>query len=613
MQTTQPVSRSSSHNWLNLLSSLLLGAFTAGVSVLLAAALAILAMRALFAGTALPGVTSMGVDLAGKDRAAIEAALASAVTYPNTGTIVVHDGSRVWTATPARLGVAIDIAGMADRALAVGRQGSLIERFQEQIDAWVEGRAIPASVVFDQRQAAAYLRNLAAQVDQPRIEATIGVQGTEITVQPGQIGRRLDVAATIEVLTPSISRLYDADLPLVIRESAPEVLDASQQAAVARELLAQPLTLTADGAGPWSFDAATLAGMLRFNRVADGAGSRYQVGLDPQSLAGFLEPLTSTLARDPENARFTFNDETHQLDLLKDAVIGRALDVPATIQAINAGLTAGQHQIALVFRTTDPAVRSDAKAGDLGITELVVDTKTYFNGSSPERIQNIKTASGAFHGMLFAPGETISMAKILGDISLDKGYAEALIIYGDRTIKGVGGGVCQVSTTLFRAAFYGGYRLDERHPHAYRVGYYEQGPNSPGPGLDATVFAPLVDFKFTNDTPYWLLMETYVYGNTLEWKFYSTKDGRSVTWNTTGATNVIDAPEPLYRENPDLAEGTIKQVDYQADGADVLVTRTVSRDGSVLYTDRIKTHYLPWRAIYEYGPGTKLPEGAKTE
>jgi vancomycin resistance protein YoaR len=612
MQTTQTVPRPSA-NWLNLLTRLILAAFTAGVSLLLAAAIALLGMRALFAGRVLPGVTSMGIDLTGKDHAAIEGVLSSSLTYPGTGTVVLHDGKRLWTTTPSQVGVAIDVSGMADRALAVGRQGSVIERVGEQIDAWVEGSTIPAGVVFDQRQAAAYLRNLAAQIDQPQIEATIGVQGTDVSVRSGQIGRNLDVAATIEVLTPSISRLYDADLPLVIRESAPQVLDASQQAAIARDMLAQPLTLTADGAGPWSFDASTLAGMLRFNRVTDGTGSRYEVGLDTQSLAAFLEPLTPTLARDPENARFIFNDDTRQLDLLKEAVIGRALDVPATIQAVNTGLTAGQHQIALVFQTTDPAIRSDAKAADLGITELVVDAKTYTNGSSPERIQNIKTASSAFQGMLFAPGETISMTKLLGDISLDKGYAEALIIYGDRTIKGVGGGVCQVSTTLFRAAFYAGYRLDERHPHAYRVSYYEQGPNSPGPGLDATVFVPLVDFKFTNDTPYWLLMETYVYGNTLEWKFYSTKDGRSVAWNTTGATNVVDAPEPLYRENPDLPKGKIKQVDYQADGADILVTRTVSRDGAVLYTDRIKTHYLPWRAIYEFGPGTDLPKGAKTE
>jgi vancomycin resistance protein YoaR len=172
--------------------------------------------------------------------------------------------------------------------------------------------------------------------------------------------------------------------------------------------------------------------------------------------------------------------------------------------------------------------------------------------------------------------------------------------------------VCQVSTTLFRAVFFGGYPIEERHPHAYRVGYYEQGPGSPGPGLDATVFLPLVDFRFTNDTPYWLLMETYVYGNQLLWKFYSTSDGRTVDWSKD-TSNEVKAPETLYRENPDLPKGKIVQVDYSAKGLDVVVFRTVRRDGEVLHEDRIKTHYLPWRAIYEYGPGTDLPDGAHTE
>jgi vancomycin resistance protein YoaR len=204
------------------------------------------------------------------------------------------------------------------------------------------------------------------------------------------------------------------------------------------------------------------------------------------------------------------------------------------------------------------------------------------------------------------------MAEILGDISLDTGYAEALIIYGDRTIKGVGGGVCQVSTTLFRAAFFGGYPIVERYSHAYRVRYYEIGASSPGPGFDATVFVPVVDFKFTNDRPDWLLLETYVYGQQLVWKFYSTADGRDVEWSSR-EFNAEDAPEALYKENPDLKKGEIKQVDWAADGLDVIVTRIVTRNGGSLYEDSIETHYLPWRAIFEYGPGTELPKDAKTE
>jgi vancomycin resistance protein YoaR len=433
-----------------------------------------------------------------------------------------------------------------------------------------------------------------------------------VEVHPGQVGRQLDVPASQAAVSLALATLHDASLDLSVRESPPHVLDVTAQADLARTILSQPLTLTAEGAGPWVFDAPALASMMRFNRVSDDSGTRYVVGLDSIAVTEFLTPLAPELERKPENARFIFNDETFQLDLLVPAVIGRRLDLPATLDAINSGLTSGQHTLALVFDTAPPAVGDTATGADLGITENVVAVSTYFAGSSPERLQNIALAAASFHGLLVAPGETFSMADQLGDISLDNGYAEALIILGSSTIKGVGGGVCQVSTTLFRAVFFGGYPIVERHPHAYRVGYYEQGPGSPGPGLDATVFLPLVDFRFTNDTPYWLLMETYVYGNQLLWKFYSTSDGRTVEWSKD-TSNEVKAPETLYRENPDLPKGKIVQVDYSANGLDVVVYRTVRRAGEVLYEDRIKTHYLPWRAIYEYGPGTDLPEGAHTE
>ena len=202
----------------------------------------------------------------------------------------------------------------------------------------------------------------------------------------------------------------------------------------------------------------------------------------------------------------------------------------------------------LVINEAQPKIAGTATAEQLGIRELVSSETSYFYGSSPERIQNIEAASARYHGVLVAPGETFSMGEYLGDVSLENGFAEALIIYGGRTIKGVGGGVCQVSTTLFRTVFFGGFPIVERYSHAYRVSYYEMiasgGVDSSLAGMDATVYFPLVDFKFTNDSPYWILMETYVdvAARTLTWKFYSTSDGRTVTWDTTGVTNVVSAP-----------------------------------------------------------------------
>ncbi|HSF83859.1 MAG TPA: VanW family protein, partial [Anaerolineales bacterium] len=165
--------------------------------------------------------------------------------------------------------------------------------------------------------------------------------------------------------------------------------------------------------------------------------------------------------------------------------------------------------------------------------------------------------------------------------------------------------------TLFRTVFVGGFPVEERYPHAYRVGYYELkadgGYNTSLAGLDATVYTPLVDFKFTNDTSNWLLMETYVNqgARTLTWKFYSTSDGREVEWHSSGLKNVVEPPDPVYEENPELAKGTVKQVDWAVKGADVTITRTVSRNGDTILEDNYTTHYMPWRDVYQYGPGTK--------
>jgi vancomycin resistance protein YoaR len=297
---------------------------------------------------------------------------------------------------------------------------------------------------------------------------------------------------------------------------------------------------------------------------------------------------------------------------MQESSVGRELDIDASIKAINEAVARGEHTVALVVNETQPRVSATTTGQELGITQLIWSETSYFYGSSAERIQNIEAAARQYHGLLIAPGETFSMGEHLGDVSLDNGFAEALIIYGGRTIKGVGGGVCQVSTTLFRAAFNAGFPIVERTPHAYRVSYYEQnaggGIDPRLAGLDATVYFPLVDFKFTNDSPYWILMETYMGSSSLTWKFYSTSDGRTVTYDTTGPTNVVSAPEPLFEENPELGKNEMKQVDWAANGADVGVTRTVWKDGAVYFQDTVNTHYEPWQAICQYGPDSKNPE-----
>jgi len=570
-----------------------------------------------FAGRVFPGVRVANVDVSGLSTGEAALKLTRELAYPLQGRILLQYGDNAWMATPAELGLSLDPQASADAAYRLGRQGGLFANLLAQFRPLPNGQSLAPVVRYDESLAYQYLTTLAGQIDLPAVEASLKIEGTDVLVQPGKEGRYVDVYATLALLRPELEAMRDAILPLQVVQQPPAILDASEQADIARKILSEPLELSLpdgqpDSAGPWTLDRNTLASLLTISRVQDGDAWRYQVGLNSASMVEYLSRLAPDLKLSPQNARFIFNDDTRQLEVIQPAVIGRALDVDASLRSINDHLAKGDHTVALQFVFTDPQITNSRTGEELGIRELVHAETSYFRGSGPARIQNITAAAAKFHGLLVAPGETFSMANALGDISLDNGYAEALIILGDQTIKGVGGGVCQVSTTLFRAAFFAGFPIVERHAHAYRVGYYEQ--NSAGhseqlAGLDATVFVPIVDFKFVNDTPYWLLMETYVNprAGSLTWKFYSTADGRSVEMTTTGPVNRVPAPDPEYRLNPELQKDEIKQVDWAAEGADITVDRTVYRNGAVYIQDSFFTHYLPWKDVFEYGPGTDVP------
>jgi vancomycin resistance protein YoaR len=578
-----------------------------------------------FAGRIFPGVSVAGVDVSGLAPNDAALKLSQTLSFPITGKILFRAGEQVWVASPVELGMVFDPSASAIAAYEYGRSDGILTALTRQLGAMGLGADVPPVLIFDQRVAYTYLQNIAAQIDQPVVEASLKVDGTNVVAQPGQVGRLLNLDATLVYLGAQLQSFRDGEVPLVVQEAAPKLLDVSSQAEAARRILSQPLTIIvpnvgANGPGPWTYDISVLANMLKVNTIEKEGKLDLQVGLDLDALRVTLGELKVYVDRFPANARFVFNDSSGQIEPTSASAVGRVMDVEASITAINDALLRGEHTVPLVVAEQQPAVADTAVGADLGIVQEIASHTTYFYGSSAERIQNIVAASEQFHGVLVAPGETFSMGNSLGDVSLENGFAEALIIYGGRTIKGVGGGVCQVSTTLFRTVFYAGFPVVERYSHAYRVSYYEKtvsGDVDPNlAGLDATVYFPLVDFKFTNDTPYWMLMETHVNVSTrtLTWKLYSTPDGRSVTWETTGPVNVAPPPKPVFEENPELQADQIKQVDYPAQGADVDVMRTVWLNGQIYFTDRFQTHYEPWAAVCQYGPGTEDPiKAAKRE
>ncbi len=596
----------------NTLLSLLLG-----IGMFLGLVMAVLLGYELVYTNRIFGNVRVGdVSVGGMNVNQASARIGAGITYVTSGSITFTYAEQSWQATPAQLGLYMDPLTSAQSAFSLGRTGSLTLRLAEQVGLARYGRQVAPVFILDERVTMQYLTGIAAQVDVQPVEASVNLSGVTVNVTNGQTGRRLDMDATLTALQLQLQQMQSGSLALNVQDVYPQVLDASSAAEQARQLLSMPLTMTVpEGSGPQQtieIQPQDLAGMLIFERMQTEGGLELQASIDENPMRALLAEAQAGLHVDPQNTRFVFNDETRLLDVIQPAVIGRELNIDGSITAIKAGISAGQHTIALAFDLTQPAVTNDMTGAQLGITELLVAEQTYFRGSSTARLQNIRTAAARFHGLLIAPGETFSMAQALGDISLDNGYAEALIIVDNRTVQGVGGGVCQVSTTLFRTAFMAGLPIIERHAHAYRVKYYEQtsgGHSNSLAGLDATVYFPLVDLKFVNDTPYWILMETYIYSGSsmLEWKFYSTSDGRTVDWDTTGPVNVVAPPKDVYKQNDELKKDEIEQVDWAVEGADVTVYRTVMRNGSFYIQDSFFTHYEPWPNIFEYGPGTEVP------
>ena len=608
--------------WLKkLVGFLLIPALTFAV-VLGAAVFGLVSFENSYQDRIYPGVVIWNTNLSGMTRQEAEDVLLAAFPYPNEFAFSFRDPGtgQTWVATPAQLGVTLDTGATIDKAFQVGRGGVAWENFSEQFDSYQYGRHFSPILISDNNATITFLESIAVEIYRPVIDAGLIFAEEQLITIPSQIGRQMNLADAHGRLMAPLSALEGAEIELLVDETLPGTTD-DQIALVlseAEQLISEPITVFLaeqtfeDDPQPQVLSREALGNMLLLELDTSGTPPRYLVRLDETALTAWLEPLAPVLETEPVNARFIFNDDTGQLEVLENSVPARQLNIPATVAQILAHAATDDREIPLVIEWIKPLASEDATGEELGITGLVAVGQTQFTGSSDVRVHNVAVAASRFHGIVLAPGETFSFNKYLGDVSEETGFEEGLIIFGGRTIKGVGGGVCQVSTTAFQAAFYAGLPILERTPHGYRVGYYEHGE---GPGMDATVFYPVVDFKFVNESPYHLLIETYTNetAQKLTFKFYSTGDGRTVEKADAQIYDVVTHPPDLYVEDPELPTGEIEQVDWSADGANVLITRVVrNADGSMLREDNFFSHYLPWQAIFNYGPGTEgipTPEG----
>ncbi|MCB0115838.1 MAG: VanW family protein, partial [Caldilineaceae bacterium] len=472
------------------------------------------------------GVRVADVPVGGQTRAQAIVRLNEELTpYPVPPISLVYDNQQ-WLLSSNQIAPQVDLMAAINEAYLIGRQGSFLEKTADQIGAFVGRYNVDPPLTFDEGAVRQQISQIAAELRRP---GRAGVQMGSVTL-PSQPGLDVDVDATAAQVMSALSAHEVASIPIQTFAVQPPDAATTVNGSPATTAMREPITLREAQSGlSFALDAAVLSTI-----DPNGDASRINEG----ALRSLVETWAAQVDIPAQDARLRFNRATGQVEVISPSVIGRSLDVEATINGVKQALTTKITQIALPINAVAPAVDA-GNVGALGIRELVASGTTYFRGSSLARIRNIEVAAEKFVGVVIAPGDVFSFNQIVQDVSAANGFEDSAIIWGDQTMVGVGGGVCQVSTTVFRAALNAGFPIVERYNHGYVVSWYGE------PGMDATIYTPNVDFRFRNDTDAYLLVQPTVdsVNGVITFDFFGAKPDRQVTIGQPVVTDV-KAPEP---------------------------------------------------------------------
>ncbi len=556
-----------------------------------------------------PGVQALGIDLSGKTRDDAIQALASAASSYDLPPLALRHGDQVWPLKAEELGLSVDTGDMVNQAFAIGRSGTSANNLTTQWQAYWQGHQQSPQLSVQPGAITTAIGNRTAQLNQAVTEPKLSLSDLQVVVTASRPGQMVDVETTRDEVISRIESGRGGVVDVVVHELSTSEVDVSAGQESIRQLLGHSIVL-ADPMGEFQFalDPATLSGMLEWvNDENMPGGLRGEVQED--KLRDLIGTWAQQVERPPLNARFDFSTTTNTLVELSSSVDGYRLDADAAVIAILDAIETGKTQIELPVEVVLPDVAS-GNAASLGIKELVAEGSTRFKGSSADRVKNIEVAASKFVGVVIPPGGVFSFNEHVGDVTAANGFEDSLIIAGDRTAVGVGGGVCQVSTTVFRTAWLGGLPIEERWNHGYVVNWYGE------PGLDATIYTPSVDFKFRNTTGHHLLIKPVVNKEQgiLTFQFYGTNPGWQVTAPKPAITDRVSPPPPLYIEDPDLPAGKVVQFDWSVQGLNAQAKRQVqASDGSILINETLKSKYRPWQAKFRFGPGFQPPANAEVQ
>ena len=541
------------------------------------------------------GVQIAGVNVGGLTSGEAIAKLQARARAVANAPVVFSAEGHFWRVRPANLGVEADWR-------------SAIVRAQHESDGFTPWRGLrrvairllgsdvaPPTRVW--KRALSYeLSRMSSAVGTPHRDAAIVLRGLHPAVVAGRTGRALDERTAGTAIVQALAgfeRGHVVVLPVAVVAPKVSAADLTPVVAQVRTALSRRIRLSLDRSS-WWLPTGQLAALLS---LPHGGSSTLAIG--GNGAEGYFRRLGHGVGRPARDA--TFNVSESGRVAVVPSRPGRVIDVPATSRNILAAALSLTHRSARVVVTSQAARRTTAEASAMGISTRISRYETIYGGD-PNRIHNVQLVARLLDGKLVAPGATFSFNHATGARTADKGFLEAPVIINGELKTGLGGGVCQVSTTVFNAAYDAGLKITARTNHALYISHYPQG-------RDATVNYPDVDLRFVNDTPHWLLLRTFVGSSSLVVDLYGAPVHRRVVTETRPLVDT--GPPPLKRiPDPALFKGVKVVDDYGEPSRSTSVRRLVYLPGGKLLYDN--TWYSSYRGeprIVRVGTKEKKKKG----
>jgi vancomycin resistance protein YoaR len=479
----------------------------------------------------------------------------------------------------------------AASAYSVGRTGKIFEDTKNKIQGLIASVRLPAIYFYTNDVLLQNLSEIEAVLNVDPVDAHYVIDNGLLAIENSKAGRKIPLGFLDLAVAASFGNLDFSEKEITITNALPVLYkdDLEKKFTEVEELISDPLVVFYEDYS-WTVSSEQKLELINLTKEKEDIA----LSLDLPAAQAFVDRI-GVEVNDLPRGRVLANENGEVLDfVLVDK--GQEIDEDQFFSDFEKALFAGDLRVELSMKT----ISGPEDPAKYGIFSLIGTGESLYRGSARERANNLILAADRVSGVLVPPDGEFSFNNSVGEISGRTGYDSAYIISNGRTILGEGGGVCQTSTTVFRAALNAGLPITLRYGHAYRVTYYEQDL---GVGFDASVYQPSLDFRFKNDTSNYILIQSKVDKSEqkLTFEIYGTPDNREVEISDSLVTNLVPPPEALHQEDPTLSKGAVKQVDFPAWGARASFTRVVKRNGIILHEDVFTTNYQPWRAVYLVG------------